>query len=75
MARPNLRSAGEQGNGVGRTMLQVAKRAMPDGFRLRVAASNRKAARFYEKEEMDRLRTGMHPWTGVPVIFYGWNLR
>lgn len=56
-------------------MLQVAKRAMPDGFRLRVAASNRKAARFYEKEEMDRLRTGMHPWTGVPVIFYGWNLR
>lgn len=64
---------GEQGRGVGKALLSVAKRLMPGGFQLRMAASNLKAARFYEREGLKSLRTGVHPGTGVPVIFYGWK--
>ena len=65
----------EQGRGIGRALLEVARRAMPGGFTLRMAASNRKARRFYEKEGMKALGGGVHPRTGIPVHFYGWNLR
>jgi len=64
----------EQGRGIGRALLDVAKRAMPGGFTLRMAASNRKAGRFYEKEGMKALGEGVHPRTGIPVHFYGWNV-
>ena len=65
----------EQGRGVGKALLDVAKRAMPGGFTLRMGASNRKAARFYEKQGMTALREGLHPSTGMPVRFYGWIVR
>jgi putative acetyltransferase len=66
---------GEQGKGVGAALMGFAKRVMPSGFTLRMAASNESARRFYEKEGMSWLRDGFHPWTGVPVRFYGWNVR
>jgi len=65
----------EQGRGIGGALLEVARRAMPDGFTLRMAASNDKARRFYEKEGMTALGEGDHPRTGIPVQFYGWNPR
>ena len=67
-------SPGEQGKGVGRALLDVAKRVMPTGFTLRMAASNEKARRFYQKEGMKPLGEGIHPSTGIPVHFYGWNV-
>jgi ribosomal protein S18 acetylase RimI-like enzyme len=65
-------SPNEQGRGIGRALLDVAKRAMPGGFRLRMAASNRSAGRFYQKEGMKLLGDGIHPRTGIPVHYYGW---
>jgi GNAT superfamily N-acetyltransferase len=67
-------SPGEQGKGVGKALLDVAKRVMPAGFTLRMAASNEKAGRFYERQGMTRLGEGLHPRTGIPVHFYGWNV-
>lgn len=66
-------SPAEQGGGIGRELLRVAKRLMPAGFTLRVAASNEKARRFYDKEGLKLRGEGLHPWTGVPVQYYGWN--
>ncbi len=64
---------GEWGTGVGKALLDTAKRAMPQGFQLRVASANERARHFYEHEGMRRLREGSHPWTGEPVTFYGWD--
>jgi GNAT superfamily N-acetyltransferase len=66
-------SPNEQGQGIGKALLEAAKRAMPGGFTLRMAASNHKAGRFYEKQGMKALGEGLHPRTGIPVHFYGWN--
>lgn len=65
----------EQGKGVGAALMRSAKQAMPTGFTLRMAASNDRARRFYEKEGLRWLREGVHPWTGILVHFYGWNVR
>ena len=65
---------GEQGRGVGRALLDLAKQLMAGGFTLRMDAANDKARRFYEGEGMTKLDEGTHPWTGAPVHFYGWNV-
>lgn len=65
----------EQGRGVGAALMRLAKQAMPTGFKLRMAAANDRAGRFYEKEGLKWLGEGVHPWTGIPVHFYGWNVR
>lgn len=65
----------EQGKGVGAALMRVAKHAMPTGFKLRMAAANARARRFYEKEGLKWLGEGVHPWTSTPVHFYGWNVR
>ena len=66
---------GEQGSGVGKALLEVAKRLMPTGFTLRMAASNERARRFYEEQGLRPLGKGVHPSTGNPVHFYGWKVR
>lgn len=63
----------EQGTGVGRALVAVAKREMPGGFTLRMAAANGMAARFYEKEGLSAAGDGLHPWTGIPVRYYRWS--
>lgn len=65
---------GEQGRGVGRALLDEAKRLMAGGFTLRMDSANDKA-RFYEAQGLTRLGDGTHPWTGVPVHYYGWKAR
>lgn len=65
---------GEQGTGVGKALLEVAKRVMPTGFTLRMAAANERARRFYEKEGLRFSGKGVHPSTGKPVHFYGWKV-
>ena len=64
----------EQRKGIGKALLDAAKDRMPDGFRLRMAASNMRAGRFYEKEGLMRLGPGLHPRTGIAVTFYGWKV-
>jgi ribosomal protein S18 acetylase RimI-like enzyme len=64
----------EQGKGIGAALMAVARSEMPAGFSLRMAASNEQARRFYEKQGLERIGGGLHPWTGIPVHFYGWNV-
>ena len=56
-------------------MLDVAKRSLPTGFTLRVDAANDRARRFYKIEGLEKLDEGLHPSTGIPVHYYGWNLH
>jgi GNAT superfamily N-acetyltransferase len=65
----------EQRRGVGRALLKFAKQAMPSGFTLRTTASNNRAGRFYEKEGLSYFEEGVHPQSGIPVRYYGWNAR
>jgi ribosomal protein S18 acetylase RimI-like enzyme len=65
----------DQGQGVGRAMLKVAKQVMPGGFTLRMAASNERAKRFYEQQGLELSGEGLHPQIAVPVLFFCWNVR
>lgn len=64
---------GEQGKGVGRALLDVAKQTLPAGFTLRMDAANERARRFYEAQGLEKSGEGVHPWTAIPVHFYGWT--
>jgi GNAT superfamily N-acetyltransferase len=64
----------DQGTGVGKALLDLAKQLMPTGFTLRLAAANGRAGSFYEKEGLKPIGEGIHPRTGIPVRFYGWNV-
>ena len=63
----------EQGTGVGRALIEAAKKRMPAGFRLRMAAANEAAAAFYRKAGFATVGEGFHPSSGVPVRFLGWT--
>lgn len=63
-----------QGRGVGLKLLETAKRLMPNGFSLRMAAANGKAAQFYESAGLRVIGEGSHPVSGIPVKHYGWNV-
>lgn len=65
----------EQGRGVGSILLIRAKQEMPNGFRLRMASDNSRAALFYESSGLKRVGNGVHPRSGKPVRFYRWNGR
>jgi GNAT superfamily N-acetyltransferase len=62
-----------QGKGVGRALLEVARREMPGGFTLRAATANVRARRFYERAGLRLLGEGVRPDDGRPVCFYGWS--
>lgn len=64
---------GDQRSGAGKALLDAAKREMPAGFTLRMAASNERAARFYEKGGLHSAGEGTHPRTGIPVRYYCWS--
>ncbi|WP_279482075.1 GNAT family N-acetyltransferase [Aureimonas sp. SK2] len=60
------------GGGIGRRLLDEAKRAMPGGFTLFTRPTNTRACRFYEANGLRLLRTDTHPRFGDPIVFYGW---
>ncbi len=62
-----------QQDGVGRTLLATAQRLMRDGFTLRMSATNRRAARFYETAGLIMIAQAVHPRTGAPVHHYQWK--
>jgi ribosomal protein S18 acetylase RimI-like enzyme len=64
----------EQRRGIGKALLNLAKHTMAEGFTLRTASSNGGACRFYEREGLTLIRQGVHPRSGDPVHFYGWNV-
>ncbi|MGN6144186.1 MAG: GNAT family N-acetyltransferase [Mesorhizobium sp.] len=63
-----------QGQGIGTALLDRAKREMPGGFRLRTAAINEKARRFYVRSGLSFLGEGIHPKNGTAVCHYGWSV-
>lgn len=65
----------EQGTGVGKALLDLAKQVMAGGFTLRMAASNDQALRFYQSQGLARIGSGLHPATGIPVTYLGWKMR
>ena len=62
------------GIGIGQALLAHAMGAMPGGFTLFTRPSNVKARRFYERAGLIALRDGVHPRSGDPIIYYGWNV-
>jgi putative acetyltransferase len=64
---------GSLGAGIGRALLRHATAVMPDGFTLHTRATNERACRFYEKAGLTVLRHGVHPRSGDPLTYYGWN--
>jgi GNAT superfamily N-acetyltransferase len=63
------------GRGIGSRLVDVAKRARPDGLRLWTFASNERAQRFYERHGfVARRRTdGRDNEEGAPDILYVWG--
>ena len=66
---------GSIGSGVGRALLAEAMKAMPGGFTLYTRSANPTARRFYGKAGLTAVRNGVHPRTGDPITYYGWNQR
>jgi putative acetyltransferase len=64
---------GALGGGIGQRLLAHAIAAMPDGFTLYTRSGNTRATRFYEKAGLARLREGIHPRSGDPIVYYGWQ--
>jgi putative acetyltransferase len=64
---------GELGAGIGRALLAHSMETMPKGFTLYTRATNSRARRFYEKAGLVFLRDDVHPSSGDPVVYYGWN--
>lgn len=64
---------GSIGGGIGKALLLHAMAAMPQGFTLYTRSANLRARSFYEKAGLVALRHDMHPRTGDPVTYYGWN--
>jgi ribosomal protein S18 acetylase RimI-like enzyme len=61
-----------QRRGVGKVLLDFAKTQNPGGLWLTMAADNKNAARFYEREGLRRGETSMHPRLGHQVVRYEW---
>lgn len=62
-----------QRRGVGKRLLELAKAEMSAGFRLRTAADNHGACRFYEREGLIREGVAPHPRYGYPTAIYRWD--
>ena len=63
------------GRGVGRKLVELAKRARPDGLQLWTFASNVGAQRFYERHGFVAIRRtdGRDNEEGAPDILYSWG--
>ncbi len=61
-----------QRQGIGKALLDFAKREMPAGFKLNTAIESR-APKFYEREGLARGHTGIHPRYGHRTIHFTWR--
>jgi ribosomal protein S18 acetylase RimI-like enzyme len=61
-----------QRQGVGRALLDFAKRQMPKAMWLRTAVDNMGACRFYERSGFRRGETDVHPTLGHGTVIYRW---
>ncbi|MFC5736178.1 GNAT family N-acetyltransferase [Sinirhodobacter huangdaonensis] len=61
------------GQGLGRRLLDLAKRRMPGGFTLYTWAQNAPARAFYERAGLVLTQEGRHPERGHPVVHYAWT--
>ena len=61
-----------QGTGVGRALLDFAKRQLPGGLWLHTAAENVRARRFYERNGLRPGDIRTHPRLGHQIIVYRW---
>jgi ribosomal protein S18 acetylase RimI-like enzyme len=62
-----------QSRGIGKALLNFAKRQMPDGFWLTTAVENTNACRFYEREGLIRGEIDIHKRLGHPIVRYDWS--
>jgi putative acetyltransferase len=62
------------GRGIGKALLDCAKRTMPQGFVLYTRATNMRARRFYEQAGLTHFLDGIHPSSGDPVAHYAWKM-
>lgn len=61
------------GAGVGRELLNAAKRAAPDKIRLDVNADNFRALRFYKREGFTRVGAGVNKLSGRETAVLEWK--
>lgn len=61
------------GRGIGRRLLDEAKKAMPGGFTLHTAMTNTGGRAFYERCGMVPVREELHPRWGHEIIWYEWR--
>jgi GNAT superfamily N-acetyltransferase len=61
----------ELGSGIGTRLFGWVRGVLPDGFTLYTRPGNERACRFYERAGLHRLRTGLHPRFGDPIVYYG----
>jgi ribosomal protein S18 acetylase RimI-like enzyme len=61
-----------QRQGVGRALLDFAKRRMPKAMWFRTAVDNAGACRFYERFGFRRGETDVHPALGRRTVIYCW---
>lgn len=60
-------------SGIGKALLDDAKRSMAAGFILFTTSKNARARRFYEREGLVLDHEGPHPRCGHPVSYYRWD--
>jgi putative acetyltransferase len=63
------------GLGVGRMLLSHAMTMMAKGFTLYTRPTNRRACRFYEKMGLVFIKSGLHPRSCDPIVYYRWDGR
>lgn len=62
-----------QRKGIGATLLDEAKRQLPDGFTLHTPVTNIAGQRFYKKHGLRALRDTAHPVNGAPIRYFEWR--
>jgi putative acetyltransferase len=63
----------EQGSGLAHLLMLFAKQKAGSALRLTVNAFNERAIRFYEREDFERIGSGVNPASGLPTFDYEWR--
>ncbi|MFT4132789.1 GNAT family N-acetyltransferase [Labrys sp. (in: a-proteobacteria)] len=63
----------ERGSGTAHLLMLFAKQQARSVLRLTVNAFNDRAIRFYEREDFERIGSGVNPASGLPTFDYEWR--